>query len=125
MDDVEFTNELRLRKLKILSEHYAEDERRRKKLAAALAEIDQEMARVANDSNNLPCLVRTTPGPDQKVYHSEDAPCGRVQNRDNFGRYSEEDAYEAGETYYLKRCTACDWKKAAEIHAQREPSLSP
>ncbi|WP_405466734.1 hypothetical protein OG783_29020 [Streptomyces jietaisiensis] len=120
MSDAEF-NKVRLRKLKILSEYYAEDTRRREKLAADLAEADQEMAALADGSLDLPCLVRITPGPKQTVYHSADAPCGRVRDRDNYREYSEYEALEEVEEvdYYLERCTACDWDKAAKDHAQR------
>lgn len=118
MGDSEF-NELRARKLKILSEYYEEDKKRREKLTADLAGVDREMALLADTSLALSCLVRNTPGPRQTVYHSADATCDRVRDRSNFGEHSEYEALEEVGDYYLKRCTACDWEKAAEIHAQR------
>lgn len=119
MDDAEF-NELRLRKFKILNEYYEEDKKRREKLTADLAEVEQEMAQLAYLSIGLPCLVRNTPGPRRTVYHSADATCDRVRDRSNFSEHSEYEALEElDDPYYLDRCTACDWRKAAEIHAQR------
>jgi hypothetical protein len=114
--------ELRLRKLKILNDYYEEEQRRRAKLTERLAVIDQKMVLLVDSGNEIPCLVRITPGPKQTVYHSADATCDRVRDLRNYQRCSEYHALEEmGDwDYYLARCSACDWGKAAEVHAQRE-----
>ncbi|MCE7082133.1 hypothetical protein [Streptomyces sp. ST2-7A] len=124
MNDEEM-NKLRMRKLKILSEYHEEEKRRRDKLGAELAEIEQAMARVAESSLSMPCFVRATPGPKQTVYHSADATCDRVRDRNNYTPCTEHAALEelGPGDYYLRRCTACDWEKAAHLHAQRDSPL--
>lgn len=113
-------SELRLCKLKILNDFYAEDRQRQARLETELAKVDHDMALLANASLSLPCLVRKTPGPEQTIYHSADAPCGRVRDRRNFIECTEHDALEeVGDwDYYLRRCTACNWERAADIHGR-------
>lgn len=112
---------LKLRRLKAFTEYHEEEKKLRRQLEGRLAEIDTETARLLDANQALSCLVRKTPGPDHTVYHSADAPCGRVRDRSNFKKVDEWTAMEEGDySYYLNRCSACDWDKAAQIEARRE-----
>lgn len=113
---------LRLRKFKILNEYYKEEQKRHAELTERLAEVDRRMAQAVVSGYDMPCLVRITPGPKLTVYHSADATCDRVRDLRNYQPCSEYEALEEIDIvdYYLEKCSACDWEKAAEIHAQRE-----
>jgi len=112
-------NELRLLRLKLLEEHYKEIGRLRGDLHVSLREIDVKIAKVGNRDENLPCLVRRTPGPQLTIYHSADSSCGRVHDRRNFRKLPEVDARDASPYVWLERCSACDWARAARIHGKR------
>ncbi|MEV0747219.1 hypothetical protein AB0I75_18710 [Streptomyces sp. NPDC050273] len=110
---------LRLRKLKVLNDHHKKVQKLERALDTQLEMIDLVLTQVADASDKLPCLVRTTPGPELTIYHSEDAPCGRVYSRQNFAVMAEADAMDASPYAYLERCTACKWQQAAKIHGVR------
>ncbi len=110
---------LRLRKLKILDDHHKKIQKLQRALNSELGEIDREISQLGDASARLPCLVRITPGPELTVYHSAEAPCGRVQNRRNFKVMPEVDAMDASPYAYLERCSACEWKRAAKIHGNQ------
>ncbi|MFE4392735.1 MULTISPECIES: hypothetical protein [Streptomycetaceae] len=112
-------NTLRLRRLKILDEHHQAQEELRMQMATKLREVDHEARRLGGRSASLPCLVRITPGPILTIYHSADAPCGRVQYTSNFRRVTEAKAKDSSPYFRLERCTACHWGNAAKIHGQR------
>jgi hypothetical protein len=84
-----------------------------------LREVDRKIAAAGNKDTHLPCLVRKTPGPDLTVYHSKDAPCGRVRDKRNFRVMKESDAKDASPWVWLYRCSACNWHRAGEIHGRR------
>ena len=107
---------LRLRKLKILDDHNKKIQKLQRALNSELSDIDREISQLGDVSARLPCLVRITPGPELTVYHSADAPCGRVHNRQNFKVMPEIDAMDASPYAYLERCSACSWRRAAKIH---------
>ncbi|MFF1962922.1 hypothetical protein ACFVW5_04740 [Streptomyces sp. NPDC058232] len=112
---------LQMRRLKAFTHYYAEDKKLRGQLEACLAEIDAEVALLLDKNHELPCLVRRTPGPDHSVYHSADAPCGRVRDRSNFKEVDEWEAMNEGDySYLLNRCTACDWSRAARVASRHE-----
>jgi hypothetical protein len=50
-------------------------------------------------------LVRFTPGPPVKVFHSMQGACGRVKVRESFQAISYRQALTRG----LRQCAACDW----------------
>ncbi|MFG2138876.1 hypothetical protein [Streptomyces sp. NPDC048650] len=110
---------LRLRKLKILDDHNTKIQKLHRALNSQLSEIDREISQLGDVSARIPCLVRITPGPELTVYHSAHAPCGRVQNRQNFIVLPEVDAMDASPYAYLERCSACGWKRAAKIHGNK------
>ncbi|QKW20358.1 hypothetical protein HUT16_15940 [Kitasatospora sp. NA04385] len=112
-------NTLRLRRLKIMDDHHRAQEKLRRKMLDLLQQVDDEIREVGDRSPSLPCLVRGTPGPSLTVYHSADAPCGRVHDRRNFWEMPEVDAMDASPHTYLERCTACSWHHAASIHGKR------
>jgi hypothetical protein len=122
MSFAEHVQALRLRKLKILDEHRKKVDNLQRDLNGQLAMIDQVLTQLADTSDKLPCLVRTTPGPELTIYHAADAPCGRVHSRRNFAVMSEAKAMDASPYAYLERCTACKWQQAAKIHGEREMS---
>ncbi|MFE7839124.1 hypothetical protein ACFU53_24655 [Streptomyces sp. NPDC057474] len=110
---------LRLRKLKILDDHRKKSQKLQRALDRDLSMIDEVLTQLANTSDQLPCLVRTTPGPELTIYHSADAPCGRVHSRRNFAVMPEAKAMDASPYAYLERCTACKWEQAAKVHGNR------
>ncbi|MER7908169.1 hypothetical protein [Streptomyces sp. NPDC096068] len=121
MDMDDELKKLKLRRLKALTVYYEAETELRRQLDGQLDEIESETARLLDTNYALPCLVRKTQGPDHTVYHSADAPCGRVRDRRNFKTVGEWTAMEEGDYWYLlNRCTACDWKKAARVKAQQE-----
>ncbi|MFH8367706.1 hypothetical protein [Streptomyces sp. NPDC018031] len=119
MDQDELFNQLRAQKLKILGEHHAETRRLQEETSARLQEVTRKAVRAAREGQTIPCLVRWTPGPDLTIYHSRDAPCGRVRDRRNFRRMNERSARNASPYWTLSRCTACLWSRAAAIHGKR------
>ncbi|MEU9011497.1 hypothetical protein AB0D12_17280 [Streptomyces sp. NPDC048479] len=84
-----------------------------------LQKIARRAAKLARESQEIPCLVRWTPGPDLTIYHSADCPCGRVRERQNFRRMTEKAAKNASQYAWLERCSACSWSVAAVIHGKR------
>ncbi|MFF2941552.1 hypothetical protein ACFVSQ_17105 [Streptomyces niveus] len=110
---------LRLRKLKALNDHRKKVQKLERALDMQLEMIDHVLTQLADTSVKLPCLVRTTPGPELTIYHSEDAPCGRVHSRRNFAVMPEAEAVDASPYAYLERCSACNWQKAARLHGVR------
>ncbi|GAA4863402.1 hypothetical protein GCM10023235_47030 [Kitasatospora terrestris] len=112
-------NTLRLRRLKILDDYHQAQGRLRRGVDALLREVDNEIRQLGDRSSSLPCLVRCTPGPSLTVYHSADAPCGRVHDRRNFREMPEVEAMDASPHVYLERCTACYWRSAATTHGKR------
>lgn len=84
----------------------------------ALSKISLKAAKVARESESIPCLVRWTPGPELTIYHSADAPCGRVRDRQNFRRMNEKAAKDASPHRWLERCGACSWSRAAMIYGK-------
>ncbi|MFD5317571.1 hypothetical protein [Streptomyces sp. NPDC127098] len=106
---------LQQRKLQLIRQHRAEQQRLVRELQAGLAQIDQLMAEAADGSLALPCLVSPVTSPGTAVYHSKDQPCGWVwiHSLDAFEECPEHDALQRHPT----RCTACDWKTAATTYA--------
>ncbi|WP_327071866.1 hypothetical protein [Kitasatospora sp. NBC_01302] len=112
--------ELHRRRAKIHASFYAKVAAAKEECDAQLAAVDSELALWADADQSIPCLVRRTPGPDHTVYHSYDAPCGRVRDRSNFEVVQEVLAAQTGDYHYeLRRCSACGWQEAAAIHARR------
>lgn len=115
---------LRLRKLEIMDTYREEALKLEQALADKLAMLDRILVQLADTSDEIPCLVRTTPGPDLTIYHSVDAPCRRVHSRRNFAEMPETEAKDASPYAYLTRCTACRWDRAALIHGDRTMKIS-
>jgi hypothetical protein len=93
-----------------------------KEADVALVKISLKAAKVAKESGGIPCLVRCTPGPDLTIYHSAEAPCGRVRDLRNFRRLSEKAAKDASPHRWLERCSACSWSQAAMIYGKEKLS---
>ncbi|GAA3616847.1 hypothetical protein ACG5V6_14700 [Streptomyces chitinivorans] len=112
-------NKLRLQKLKLLDDHYKEVALLRVRLDEQIRQLNRKIAKAGDNDVNLPCLVRKTPGPELTVYHSADRPCGRVRDRRNFRLMPEPKAKDASPYVWLERCSACDWRDAADVHGNR------
>lgn len=119
MSDDDLFQELKRERAKILDETHAAVLRLHADSGKKLQDVDRKAVKAARESERMPCLVRWTPGPDLTIYHSADAPCGRVRDRRNFRRMTEKAAKDASPYAWLHRCSACFWSTAAGIHAKR------
>ncbi|GGP37928.1 hypothetical protein GCM10010287_07260 [Streptomyces variabilis] len=111
-------NELRQDREEVLKDLHSRVMRLHREADVALSKISLKAAKVARESEEIPCLVRWTPGPELTIYHSADAPCGRVRDRQNFRRLSEKAAKDASPHRWLERCSACSWSQAAMIYGK-------
>ncbi|MFJ4785891.1 hypothetical protein [Streptomyces sp. NPDC088794] len=119
MSAVDIFQELQKERARILDEAHMEMLRLNFDSDKKLKEVDRKAAKVVNEGESMPCLVRWTPGPDLTIYHSADAPCGRVRDRRNFRRMTEKAAKDASSYSWLHRCSACFWSAAVGIHVKR------
>ncbi|MFF2062690.1 hypothetical protein ACFVWZ_12985 [Streptomyces sp. NPDC058200] len=119
MSDDDTFQDLKQERAKILEEAHSEVLRLHAEANEKLQKIARRAAKVARESEKIPCLVRWTPGPDLTIYHSADCPCGRVRERHNFRRMTEKTAKNASQYAWLERCSACSWPAAAMIHGKR------
>jgi hypothetical protein len=119
MSDDSLFNDLKRERAKILDETHKAVVRLHAETDEKLKSIIRKAAKLARESEEMPCLVRWTPGPDLTIYHSADAPCGRVRDRSNFRRTNEKSAKDASPYSWLNRCSACSWARAAIIHGKR------
>lgn len=119
MSDDNLFNDLKRERAKILDETHKAVVRLHAETDEKLKSIIRKAAKLARESEEMPCLVRWTPGPDLTIYHSADAPCGRVRDRSNFRRTNEKSAKDASPYSWLNRCSACSWSRAAIIHGKR------
>ncbi|MGV1010052.1 MAG: hypothetical protein ACOYBY_15820 [Dermatophilaceae bacterium] len=78
-------------------------------LELTLSTIEEKEAELRTREPELVVLVRKTAGPDVTVYHSSEAPCGRVtgaaRSRSSFDQRFEGEA----RARRLHRCSACRW----------------
>ena len=83
----------------------------RESLRKRLERLESQASELATRSEDLVVLVRKTPGPTVKTYHSAARPCGRVtgqaRSRASFEERLEGEAVKRG----LRRCSACAWPR--------------
>lgn len=74
-------------------------------------QLPPEAVSIAPTPPSVEVLVRNTPGPEPKIFHSADDPCGRVtgegRSPDNFNRMPRSRAEARG----LQPCTSCTWRQ--------------
>lgn len=82
----------------------------REALKKALDGIESDETELGARRNDLVVLLRNTPGPRARVYHSTNRPCGRVtgqaRSRESFDQMFETEATARG----AHRCSACAWR---------------
>ncbi|PJN21645.1 hypothetical protein [Kitasatospora sp. CB02891] len=103
-----------------------EERIRRTQLERDLRSIAARAADLADRSKRMPCLLRTTVGEERTVYHSADAPCGRVTGKrrsiESFTRVPEDRVAYADPKWryiFVDRCSACGWDDAARAYGRR------